>query len=81
MDTTVSAAHAPPKVALLRACEVVGGQSELARRLGLKSQGTVSGWLAAGRVPAERVIAIEAESGVPRHELRPDIYPRDTAAA
>lgn len=81
MDTTAAASHPLPKVALLRACEVVGGQSELARRLGLKSQGTVSGWLAAGRAPAERVIAIEAESGVPRYDLRPDIYPRDTVAA
>jgi DNA-binding transcriptional regulator YdaS (Cro superfamily) len=29
------------------------------------------------RVPAERVLAIEAATGVPRHELRPDIYPPD----
>jgi DNA-binding transcriptional regulator YdaS (Cro superfamily) len=27
------------------------------------------------RVPAERVIEIEARTGIPRHDLRPDIYP------
>lgn len=27
------------------------------------------------RVPGERVLAVEASTGVPRHVLRPDIYP------
>ena len=27
------------------------------------------------RVPAERVLEIERETGVSRHELRPDLYP------
>jgi DNA-binding transcriptional regulator YdaS (Cro superfamily) len=26
-------------------------------------------------VPAERAIDVESITGVPRHELRPDIYP------
>lgn len=64
-----------PLQALLDACDAVGGQSALARALGLKSQGTVSGWIATGRVPAERVLAIEGLSRVPRHRLRPDVYP------
>jgi DNA-binding transcriptional regulator YdaS (Cro superfamily) len=29
-----------------------------------------------GRVPAERVLDVERETGVSRHDLRPDIYPR-----
>ena len=68
------------KSALLEACRVVGGQSALARLLGLKSQGTISGWLALGRAPAERVLAIESVSGVSRFDLRPDLYQRDTGA-
>lgn len=70
-----------PKLALLDACDAVGGQSALARALKLKSQGTISGWLAAGRVPAERVLAVEGVSGVSRHRLRPDLYPVDQSAA
>lgn len=65
----------PQLAALFEACEVAGGQSALARLLELKSQGSVSGWIAAGRAPAERVLAIEAATGVSRHRLRPDLYP------
>jgi len=65
-----------PKNALLKACIAVGGQTALAHALGLRSQGTISGWLSRGRPPAERVLNIERVSGVSRHELRPDLYPR-----
>jgi len=33
------------------------------------------------RIPAERVLDIERATGVPRHELRPDIYPAPTGGA
>jgi len=65
------------KQAILRACTAVGGQSALARKLNLGSQGTVSSWILRGRLPAERVLEVEAATGVSRHELRPDLYPRD----
>lgn len=68
------------KEALLTACEKAGGQSALARALGLRSQGTVSGWIAKGRVPAERVLQIEQKTGVPRYALRPDLYPKHEVA-
>lgn len=70
------------KTAILRACETVGGQTALARALGLRSQGTVSGWIAKGSVPAERVLQIEAvtDGVVTRFELRPDLYPREQVA-
>lgn len=29
------------------------------------------------RIPAERVLEIEAATGISRHDLRPDIYPRE----
>jgi TorA maturation chaperone TorD len=52
------------------AIRAAGGISELARRLGI-SQPSVSNW---SRVPAERVLAVEAATGVSRAILRPDIY-------
>ncbi len=68
------------KAAILEACERAGGQTALARCLGLKSQGSVSNWIARSRVPVDHVLAIEAETGVSRHELRPDLYPRENVA-
>jgi TorA maturation chaperone TorD len=55
---------------LQQAIDVVGGVSELARRIGI-SQPSVSNW---DRVPAERVVSVEATTGVPRTILRPDLY-------
>lgn len=75
----VEADASPTKGALLEACEAIGGQSALARALGLKSQGTVSGWIASDRVPAERVLSIESLTGVSRHRLRPDLYPLESS--
>jgi len=69
------------KAAILRACKQAGGQTALARKLGIRTQSTVSSWIARGRVPAEKVLLIEAATGVPRHDLRPDLYPRDKYAA
>jgi len=62
------------KNAAARAANAVGGQSALARILGCTPQ-AVQRMCATGRVPAERVLQIEAASQVPRHELRPDLYP------
>lgn len=50
----------------------VGGITELSRRLGVKHPAFHS-WT---RVPAERVVALEAITGIPREELRPDLYRR-----
>src|ERR1043165_8129450 len=55
---------------LQAAMEAVGGVSELARRVGI-SQPSVSNW---DKVPAERVVAVEAATGIPRVRLRPDLY-------
>jgi DNA-binding transcriptional regulator YdaS (Cro superfamily) len=63
------------KQAILLACEAVGGQTALARLLGFRSQGAIANWIAAGRVPAERVLSVERVSGVSRCALRPDLYP------
>lgn len=60
---------------LQRAIEAAGGIGALARTLGL-AQPSVSGWT---RVPADRVIAVEAATAVPRSLLRPDLYESATA--
>ena len=33
------------------------------------------------RVPSERVLDVEAATGVSRHDLRPDLYPREREVA
>jgi TorA maturation chaperone TorD len=53
------------------AIRAAGGVGALARALGI-SQPSVSNW---NRIPAERVLAVEALTGVPRQVLRPDLYP------
>jgi TorA maturation chaperone TorD len=55
---------------LEEAIRAAGGASELARRIGV-SQPSVSNW---SRVPAGRVLAVEAATGVARSVLRPDLY-------
>lgn len=49
-------------------------QSDLAERCGV-SEPTVSRWVRGGSIPAERVLTVEKITGVPRHVLRPDVYP------
>lgn len=46
--------------------------TELGRMLGV-AHSTVIRW-AAGQVPAERVKAVSAATGIPLHELRPDLF-------
>lgn len=58
-------------------------QTEFAEKAGV-NQGLVSQWLSGKlKVSAERVIAVEraTEGKLSRHDLRPDIYPRDDRAA
>jgi TorA maturation chaperone TorD len=52
------------------AIRAAGGVGALARKIGI-SQPSVSNW---SRIPAERVIAIEAATGIDRSVLRPDLY-------
>lgn len=62
-----------------KAVAAAGSQSALARLLKVAPQ-SVHGWVARGYPPAERVLQIEEVTGVSRHELRPDLYPRSRAA-
>ena len=58
------------------AIRAAGGVGALARKIGI-SQPSVSNW---GRIPAERVLAVEAATGVDRRVLRPDLYCENRAA-
>lgn len=64
--------------ALTKAKEIAGGNVGLAKKLGGLTPQAVSQWR---RVPVERVLDVERATGVPRHELRPDIYPPVEAEA
>ena len=61
---------------LSEAIQAAGGVSKLARRVGV-SQPSVSNW---DKVPAERVLVVEAATGVDRKVLRPDLYQEREAA-
>ena len=54
-------------------------QSALAQRMGV-NKSTVALWVLR-RIPAERVIEIERETGIHRCKLRPDIYPSESVEA
>ncbi|GLR94088.1 MULTISPECIES: molecular chaperone TorD family protein [Bradyrhizobium] len=60
-----------------RAIDAAGGIAQLARKIGI-SQPSVSNWT---RVPAQRVIAVETATGVPRNDLRPDLYGEQAGSA
>jgi TorA maturation chaperone TorD len=57
---------------LSQAIAAAGGVSNLARRIGI-AQPSVTGWI---KIPAERVLSVEAATGVAREILRPDLYER-----
>lgn len=76
MDQTRSASEA-----LRRAVAAKGSQVAFAGFIGV-GQPSVSKWLKKGvPLPAEHVLKVEAETGVSRHDLRPDLYPREPAPA
>lgn len=69
-----------PAATLKRAVSIVGSQSATGRLLGV-SQRAVWKWLSEGKhLPAEHVLKVEAATGISRHDLRPDLYPRDELA-
>ncbi len=55
---------------LQTALDAIGGPTALSRALGVVPS-AITQWT---RVPAERVPAVSAATGVPRWRLRPDLY-------
>jgi DNA-binding transcriptional regulator YdaS (Cro superfamily) len=65
-----------PLEALNLAVTRIGSQAALARLCDVK-QPSVWHWLNESKqLPAEHVLKVEAATGVSRHDLRPDLYPR-----
>ena len=63
-----------------RAVGIAGSQAKFAKGVGC-TQGNISQLLRNRReLPAQFVLKAEAETGVSRHELRPDLYPRENGA-
>ena len=65
---------------LANAVRIVGSQTAFGAVIG-KRQSVVHDWLRLEKpLPAEHVLQVERETGISRHELRPDLYPRESAA-
>lgn len=56
------------------------GLKKVATDIGIRYQ-SIQDWNRTGRIPAERVIAVERVTGISRHDLRPDIYPNESEPA
>ena len=67
-----------PFQALTNAVAHAGSQAELARICGVSATAVWKWVQSSKRMPAEFVLAAEEATGVSRHDLRPDIYPRET---
>lgn len=57
-----------------RVIEKAGGLTRAARALGIMNPSVIANWRTRGRVPAERVLEVERITGIPREQLRPDIF-------
>lgn len=72
MDTPMT-----PFEALMACHDAAGGQSPLARALGCTQPAVWKMIQSAKRMSPEYVLTAERIYGVSRHDLRPDIYPRN----
>lgn len=65
------------KTIIRRVVEAAGGTPKLAERLGIKVQ-AIYQWT---QIPHLRVVELEQITGIPRRELRPDLYSEPDEAA
>lgn len=65
-----------PKQALIRAIDEAGSQVKLAELIGTAQQ-NISYDLRVGRSSHSLVLKIEKATGVPKEQLRPDLYPAE----
>lgn len=84
MDAPISTNTTTDESAIAEAIRLAGGPASLAKALGESTQ-TVVNWRARGIAPANRCVAIEQVTGVPRRRLRPadwsDYWPEEKSAA
>jgi DNA-binding transcriptional regulator YdaS (Cro superfamily) len=65
-----------------RVIEKLGGLTKTATALGIDNPSVIANWRTRARVPADKVLEVEAATGISRHELRADIFgPAPDAAA
>ncbi len=71
-----------PLSPLDRAIAAAGGPLEMSRKLGFSSPSSITNWRRRnGKVPAEHVGPVSRISGIPPHELRPDLFAAPAQAA
>jgi DNA-binding transcriptional regulator YdaS (Cro superfamily) len=61
------------------AVKSAGGPAALGKAMGLR-RSTVHDWTTTGGIPAARVPAVSRLTGIPLHELRPDLFDAPQAA-
>jgi DNA-binding transcriptional regulator YdaS (Cro superfamily) len=64
------------KANVKRVIQAVGSKAELAKALNI-SRSAITQWR---NIPVNRVVELERITGIPRHELRPDIFGQGAAA-
>lgn len=52
----------------------LGGATKAAEALGLSGPSVVLNWRKRNSVPADKALAVEALTGISRHDLRPDVF-------
>lgn len=67
--------------ALHKATRIAGSQAALASQIGVSTTAVWKMLNKAQRASAEFVLKIEAATGISRHDLRPDLYPREDTPA
>jgi DNA-binding transcriptional regulator YdaS (Cro superfamily) len=65
--------------ALNRAIDAAGGPSALARRIGVTPSAVTNWTKLTKRLSPHNAVRIENTTGVPREELRPDLFRRSAA--
>ncbi len=71
----------PQEIALADAIRQIGSQSALAEAIGVSATAIWKMVNRAKRASSDYVLKIEAATGVSRHDLRPDLYPREDVPA
>jgi DNA-binding transcriptional regulator YdaS (Cro superfamily) len=72
-----NAHHDILRIAVGEAVRAAGGGAALAKHLKLNRQ-AVYQW---ARIPADHVLTVERVTSIPRHRLRPDLYPEPDRVA
>lgn len=59
----------------------LGGPTKAAEALGISNPSVVLNWRKRQSIPADKVMAVSKLTGIPPHELRPDVFGASEAVA